>query len=247
MRPLLSIDSRVTSAPALLALALLFHLGSVAVRAQAPRVRLQSTADGDVQTSRRPASLLGEAQTDLFEGRYGDAASSFSAVLSSGDIGSNDTLTTWAYHGIAVARALAGDRAGARSTYDQLLRIVPESPLAIADSIEALVLTGQPERANALIDHFLASRGGVLPRQYAHSFRALSLFLSSRCDEALQEVARTPDPSRPLPQAIRGGCAARAGHRAEAVALRDSVLNQPLANPFSWPMIIATGVARKIR
>lgn len=235
MRPLL----RCTP---LLVLCVLVQLGAPAARAQ----RLQSTADGEVQTSRRPAMLLGQAQTELFDGRYMDAASAFGAVLSSGALQPDDTLSTWAYHGIAIARALAGDRAGARASYDRMLRLGPESPLAIADSIEATVLTGQRQRADALIARFLASRGGVLPRQYAHSFRALSFLLASRCGDALREVASTPDPARPLPQAIRGVCALNAGHREQALALRDSVLHHPLADPSSWPMIVARGVALKI-
>jgi hypothetical protein len=247
MRPLLICEPRPAGVAALLVLGLVILLDARAAPAQATRVRLQSTADGEVQTVRRPARLLGEAQTELFEGHYADAASAFGAVLSSGALDSDDTLATWAYHGVAIARALAGDRTAARASYDELLHRSAESPLAIADSIEATVLTGQRERANALIDRFLASRGGVLPRQYAHSFRALSFLLASRCEDALGEVARTPDPGRPLPQAIRGVCAVKSGHRVAAIALRDSVLQHPLADPYSWPMIVARGVARKIQ
>jgi uncharacterized membrane-anchored protein len=224
----------------------LLALDASTAHAQAARVRLQSTADGEVEMVRRPVFLLAEAQTELFEGRYADAASAFGAVLASGALEPYDTLAAWAYHGIALAHALAGERAAARASYDSLLTLSPESPLAIADSIEALVLTGQRERADTLIDSFLANRGGVLPKQYAHSFRALSFLLASRCADALNEVARVPDPGRPLPQAIRGVCAAKSGHHAEALALRDSVLQEPLADPFSWPMVIARGVARKI-
>jgi uncharacterized membrane-anchored protein len=230
----------------LILLVSLIALDAGIAHAQAAKVRLQSTADGEVQMVRRPVLLLAEAQTELFEGRYADAASAFGAVLSRGDLESGDTLAAWAYHGVALAHALAGERAAARASYDSLLRLSPESPLAIADSIEATVLTGQRERADSLIDRFLANRGGVLPKQYAHSFRALSLLLANRCEQAVIEVSRTPDPGRPLPQAIRGVCAARAGHHAAALALRDSVLQHPLADPFSWPMIVARGVASRI-
>src|SRR5690348_17351158 len=129
--------------------------------AQPQQTKLQSTADGEVVTSRRPAALLHEAQLDLFEGRYGDAASSFGAVASGRNAGSDDTLATWAYHGIAIARALAGDRAGARAEYDRMLRVTPESPLAIADSIEAAVLTDRRDLARALLDRFASTRLGV--------------------------------------------------------------------------------------
>lgn len=231
----------------LLAFCVVVCLRPSTVSAQVQRVSLQSTADGDVVTSRRVVTRLRDAQAELFAGRYEDAASSFAAVTAGRDVGSSDTLMAWAYHGMAVASALAGDRRAARADYDALLRAAPESPLAIADSIEAAVLTGRRDAARDLLDRFAATRLGVLPQQYARSFRALSFLLAGQCTAALAELRRAPDPGRPLPQAIRGRCAAAAGQHAEAVALRDSVMTHPLADPYSWPMIIARGVARKIR
>jgi hypothetical protein len=233
--------------PLPLALGLIACLCLIPTHARAQQAKLQSTADGDVVTSRRPAALLRDAQKDLFEGRYGDAASSFGAVASGRKAGPNDTLAAWAYHGVALARALAGDRSGARAEYDLMLRVAPESPLAIADSIEAAVLTDRRDLARALLDRFASTRLGILPQQYAHSFRALSYMIAGQCTAAVAELRRAPDPGRPLPQAIRARCAAVSGRHAEAIALRDSVLTHPLANPDSWPMIIARGVARKIR
>ncbi|PYP61600.1 MAG: hypothetical protein DMD26_17230, partial [Gemmatimonadetes bacterium] len=87
----------------------------------------------------------------------------------------------------------------------------------------------------------------VLGQQYARSFRALDLLFTGNCDGALAELSRAPDAGRPLPQAIRGLCAAKGGRRAEATMLRDSVLTHPLADPHSWPMIVARGVALRIR
>jgi tetratricopeptide (TPR) repeat protein len=233
--------------PLLLAVGLIVCVHPSSLDAQAQHVRLQSTADGDVVTTRRSVAQLRNAQAQLFDLHYGDAASEFSGLIANKDVESNDTLAAWAYHGMAIARALGGDRQGARATYDKFLHVAPESPLAIADSIEAAVLTGRRGTAESLLARFAASRPGVLPRQYVHSFRALSLLIAGQCDAAVAEVRRAPDPDRPLPQAIRGRCAAAAGRHAEAIALRDSVLTHPLADPLSWPMIIARGVARKIQ
>lgn len=230
----------------LLATGLIVCLYPSSLRAQAQHVRLQSTANGEIVAASSPVVQLRKAQTNLFELRYGDAAGGFASVVSSKAVESNDTLAAWAYHGMAIAKALAGDRWGARATYDKFLHIAPESPLAIADSIEAAVLTGRRIAAESLLARFAASRPGVLPQQYVHSFRALSLLIAGRCEAAVAEVRRAPDPDRPLPQAIRGRCAAAAGHHAEALALRDSVLTHPLADPLSWPMIVARGVARQI-
>lgn len=87
----------------------------------------------------------------------------------------------------------------------------------------------------------------MLARQYVQSFRGLSLLLVGNCAGAVAEVLRAPDAGGPLPLAIRGLCASRAGKRREAAVLRDSVLTHPLVDPSSWPMIIARGVALKIR
>ena len=233
--------------PLPLALGLIACLCLFPTHAQTQQAKLQSTADGDVVTSRRPAALLRDAQTDLFEGRYGRAASSFAAVASKRALDPNDTLAAWAHHGIAIARALSGDRSGARAEYDAMLRVTPASPLAIADSIEAAVLTDRRDAARSLLDRFASTRLGVLPQQYAHSFRALSYMIAGQCTAAVAELRRAPDPGRPLPHAIRARCAALSGRHAEAIALRDSVLTHPLANPDSWPMIIARGVARRIQ
>src|SRR5438067_497156 len=81
----------------------------------------------------------------------------------------------------------------------------------------------------------------ILAQQYVHAFRALASFLVGNCVDATAEIHSAPDPGRPMPQAIRGACATRAGRHAEAVALRDSVLTHPLADPLSWPMIVARG------
>jgi tetratricopeptide (TPR) repeat protein len=233
--------------PFVLAVYVLVHLNPQPVPAQVARVKLQSTSNGEVAADPPPLLLrLQDAQIHLFDGRYDDAAAEYSTVVNTDDASGRDTLTAWAYHGMAVAAALAGDRARARAIYDELLRVAPESPLAIADSIEAAVLTGRRDFANRLLDRFAKTRPGALPQQYTRSFRALSLLLVGRCTDAVAEVGRAPDPDRPLPQAIRGRCAAVAGHHAEAIALRDSVMTQPLADPYSWPMIIARGVARRI-
>jgi hypothetical protein len=211
----------------------------------AARHQTLATSAGDVSLDRRASDRLQSAQQVLFDGRYADAMSAFAAVLESGDARGNYSLTTWAQHGMAIAAAFDGQITKARALYDELLRAPALFPLA--DSIEAAVLTRRRARAGSLLDRFSNSHPSVLGQQYAHSFRALDLLLSGNCDEALAEVGRAPDVDRPLPQAIRGVCAAKAGKHAEAAAMRDSVLTHPLADPNSWPMIVARGVALKIR
>jgi hypothetical protein len=204
-----------------------------------------ATSNGDVALDRRASDRLQSAQQILFDGRYADAMSAFTAVLESGDARGNYSLTSWAQHGMAIAAAFDGQLTKARSLYDDLLRGPMLFPLA--DSIEAAVMTKRHAMATALLDRFSGSYPSALGQQYAHSFRALDLLFSGSCDAALAEVTHAPDVDRPLPQAIRGFCAAKADRHAEAVALRDSVLTQPLADPNSWPMVVARGVALRIR
>lgn len=207
--------------------------------------RVQLASNGDVTLDRRATDRLQSAQHALFDGHYADAMSGFATVLESGDARANYSSTSWAQHGMAIAAAFDGQLTKARTLYDELLRGPALFPLA--DSIEAAVLTRRHATASALLDRFSESHPSVLGQQYAHSFRALDLLFAGSCDAALAEVEHAPDTGRPLPQAIRGVCAAKAGRHAEAVALRDSVLTHPLADPNSWPMIVARGVALKIR
>jgi len=211
----------------------------------AARHQTLATSAGEVALDRRAGDRLQSAQHVLFDGRYADAMSAFAAVLESGDARGNYSLTSWAQHGMAIAAAFDGQLTKARALYDDLLRAPALFPLA--DSIEAAVLTKRHATATALLDRFSESHPSVLGQQYAHSFRALDLLFAGSCDAALAEVTHVPDAERPLPQAIRGVCAAKAGRHAEALALRDSVLTHPLADPNSWPMIVARGVALKIR
>ena len=215
-------------------------------RTEEARAILQSASALELARDRRASYRLQAAQSFLFDGRYADAVDAYAKVLESGDARGIDTLTTWAHHGMAVAEALAGRTTRARAHYDQMLRLATPSPLAIADSIEAYVLTGRRAAANALLDQFASTHRAVLAQQYVHAFRALASFLVGNCVDATAEIHRAPDPGRPMPQAIRGACATRAGRHAEAVALRDSVLTHPLADPLSWPMIVARGVALRI-
>lgn len=207
--------------------------------------RIQVASNGDVDLDRRASVRLASAQQILFDGHYADAMTAFAAILESGDARGNYSLTSWAQHGMAIAAAFDGQLTKARTLYDELLRAPALFPLA--DSIEAAVLTRRHATATALLDRFSDSHPSALGQQYAHSFRALDLLFSGNCDAALTEVTHAPDVDRPLPQAIRGFCAAKADRHAEAMALRDSVLTQPLADPNSWPMIVARSVALKIR
>jgi hypothetical protein len=210
----------------------------------AMRPVVQTASNGEVALDRRVSARLDSAQRILFDGRYADALSAFAAVLESGDARANYAWATWAQHGMAIAEAFAGHLTRSRALYDGLLAAPSLFPLA--DSIEAAVLTGRHTAANALLDRFSEMNPSVLGQQYARSFRALDLLFAGNCGGAVAELSRAPDSGRPLPQAIRGVCAAKAGRHVEAAVLRDSVLTHPLADPLSWPMIVARGVALKI-
>src|SRR5690348_11218608 len=211
------------------------------VAGAATKQLVQLAASGEVELDRRATDRLQSAQHVLFDGHYADALTAFAAVLQSGDARGNYSLMSWAQHGMALAAAFAGEMVRSRAAYDDLLRGPSLFPLA--DSIEAAVLTGRHVIANSLLDRFSNTNPSMLGQQYTHSFRALDLAFAGNCNAAFAEVARAPDPGRPLPQAIRGLCGARSGRHAEAMMLRDSVLTHPLADPFSWPMIVARGVA----
>jgi hypothetical protein len=214
--------------------------------AAAMRAVVQTASNGEIALDTRAIHRLEAAQRLLFDGRYLDAITALDAVLERDELRGVDTLSAWAHHAMAIAQAFAGHPAIARSHYDAALRAPTTPAFALADSIEAAVLTGRHSTAATLLDRFAESYRSVLARQYAHSFRALNLASGGACTAALAELGRAPDAGRPLPQAVRGLCAARTGRRAEAVSLRDSVLTHPLADPRSWPMIVARGVALKI-
>ena len=219
-----------------------------AARTAAARPSIRNASNGEVALDRSAANRLASAQRLLFDGRYADAVTAFDAVLDRADVRGIDTLTSWASHGMALAEAMMGHLTHARSLYDNVLRLPATSPVAAAaDSIEAAVLTEQHTVAASLLDRFAESHRSALAQQYVHSFRGLDLALGGKCTSAVAEVARAVDVDRPIPQVVRGLCAARAGRHAEAMVLRDSVLTHPLADPMSWPMIIARGEALKIK
>ncbi|HEY2849641.1 MAG TPA: hypothetical protein VGI97_07165 [Gemmatimonadaceae bacterium] len=214
----------------------------------AQRPRVQNASTGEVALERRAEQRLESAQRLLFDGRYADAVTAFDIVLDQPDVRGIDTLTSWASHGMAVAEALNGHLSHARALYVSVLRLPAASPIAAAaDSIEAAVLTEQHGAAAGLLDRFAEGHRSALAQQYVHSFRGLDLALAGKCTSAVAEVGRAVDVERPIPQAVRGLCAAKAGHHEQALALRDSVLTHPLADPMSWPMIVARGVAMRIK
>jgi len=208
---------------------------------------VRTASNGDVALRASATSRLESAQRLLFDARYADAISAFGTTLEHRSAAGTDTVATWAHHGMAIAEAFSGQISRARADYENVLRAPNTPTFALADSIEAAVLTRQHATAKALLDRFADAHGSVLAQQYVHSFRALDRLFASDCAGAVAELKRAPDDGRPLPQAIRGACAARAGHHADAVLLRDSVLTHPLADPNSWPMVIARGVAMRVR
>jgi tetratricopeptide (TPR) repeat protein len=182
----------------------------------------------------------------LWDGNYTQATRTYEEVLASDDARGVDSLTAWVHRGLALAEAFTGRTGRGASHFAQALK-VPQAPnRALPDSIEALVLTGQREAAGRALDRMAASVGAQ-GEQYVHAFRALNFLLSGHCTDALAELSKASDPDRPIPRAIRARCAAKHGRLPEAMAVRDSVLRQPVPNPFTSTAIIARDVARKVR
>jgi hypothetical protein len=182
------------------------------------------------------------ADTHLYTGQYQDAAREYTAVLSGRESIAIDSLVRWAHHGLALVDAFNGRSGRSASHYAEALK----GRATLGDTIEMLVMTLQHDSALKAIDRYAASHPEGNGPQFTHAFRALSWIMSGHCTEALPEVAKAPQQNRPIPIAIRGRCAIKHGQRVEALAMRDSVMKQQVADPFAWTVLIARDVARKI-
>jgi Tfp pilus assembly protein PilF len=182
---------------------------------------------------------LGEA--DLYDGQYDDASRAFNAVLTRGNVPDDGELAREAHHGLALLEAFNGRSARAASQYAQALQGRP-----LRDTVEMLVMTSQNDSAQKALDRLAASSLGKQDMQYVQEMRGLSWMMAGHCTQALPEIAKAPQQDRPIPVAVRGRCAAKHGQRPQGLSLRDAVLKQPSAEPFSWTTLIARDAARKI-
>jgi tetratricopeptide (TPR) repeat protein len=189
------------------------------------------------------------ADSYLYDGQYAEAARIYGAVLKGVDADGVDSLTSWAHRGLALADAFEGRNAQAASHYAQALGSVRDARTALRDTIEMLIVTGQHDAAARTLDRVAQSApaNDADARQYVQAFRALNIILSGHCTAALEALATAPEQNRPIPRVVRGRCASKRGERVSALALRDSVLKEPVPDPFAWSMIIVRAAARKIR
>jgi tetratricopeptide (TPR) repeat protein len=198
---------------------------------------LRATTDPDQQDVYR----LDTGDAYLFDGQYREAARTYNAVLTGRAGSTNDNLARRADRGLALVDAFQGRSARAATHYAAALR-----GAGLRDTIEMLVLTNQHDSAMKALDRLAASSSDRNTTQFAQAFRGLSWMMAGHCTQALPEIAKAPDQNRPIPLAVRGRCAMKHGQRTEALALRDSVLKQPVPDPYASPMLIARDAARKI-
>jgi hypothetical protein len=177
----------------------------------------------------------------LFDGNYQEASRAYHSVLTSGHAPGTSELARRAHRGLALVDAFDGRSARAATHYAAALQ-----GATLRDSIEMFVMTNQHDSAMKALDRLAASSGGPQATQYVQAFRGLSWMMAGHCTQALPEIAKAPDQSRPIPLAVRGRCAMKHGQRPEALVLRDSVLKSPMPDPYAWPMLIARDAARKI-
>jgi Tfp pilus assembly protein PilF len=180
--------------------------------------------------------------TLLFQGELQGASQAYNAILSGPYAVSADSLRRWAHHGLALIAAFNGRPDRAVAHYRDALR----GRGTLADTIEMLVVTIQDDSAMKAIDRFAASRTDENAAQFSHVYRGLSWMNAGHCTQALPEVAKAPHQDRPIPMAVRARCAAKHGDRASATAIKDSVMRQPVPNPYAWSVLIARDAARKI-
>lgn len=179
----------------------------------------------------------------LFDGKFADASRAYNAVISGQDAVSVDSLIRWAHRGLALIDAFNGRPDRAIGHYASALR----GRGTLADTIEMLVLTAPNDSAIRAIDRFAAARKDENGLQFSQVYRGLSWMNAGHCTQALPEIAKAPHQDRPIPMAIRGRCASKHGERVSAMAIRDSVMRQPVPNPFAWSVLIARDAARKIQ
>jgi tetratricopeptide (TPR) repeat protein len=177
----------------------------------------------------------------LYDGQYDEASRAYNAVLTRGEIPASGILAREAHHGLALVDAFNGRSARAATHYAAAL-----AGGTLRDTIEMLVMTNQSDSAIKALDRFAASNPGLQNLQFVQAFRGLSWMMAGHCTQALPLIAKAPQQDRPIPLAVRGRCALKHGQRPQALMLKDSVLKQPMPDPFSWTMLIARDAARKI-
>jgi len=181
--------------------------------------------------------------TFLFDGQYGQASRAYNAILTGRDSIAVDSLIRWAHHGLALVDVFNGRPTRAAIHYAQAL----ELRASLGDTIEMLVLTLQHDSALKALDRFEEQHSDQGTTQFVQSFRGLSWLMAGRCSRALPQIEKAPRQDGAIPLAVRGRCAMKQGQRVGALALRDSVMNLQVSNPFSWYVFIARDAVRRIQ
>lgn len=179
----------------------------------------------------------------LYQGEYQNASRAYNAVISGRDAVNVDSLVRWAHRGLALMYAFNGRPDRAIQHYDAAL----SGRGTLADTIEMLVVTAQHDSAIKALDRFAVSRRDANGLQFSQVYRGLSWMNAGHCTQALPEIAKATHQDRPIPMAIRARCASKRGERVTAMAIRDSVMQTPVSDPFSWSVLIARDAARKVQ
>jgi Tfp pilus assembly protein PilF len=211
-------------------------------RVNEARMTLLEAMRATTEPARVAAYRLELGNTFLFNGDYQPATQAYNAVLSGPYAVGIDSLRRWAHHGLALINAVNGRPDRAIGHFTDALR----NRGTLADTIEMLVLTAQHDSAIRAIDRFAMTRKDENGLQFSQVYRGLSWMNAGHCTQALPAIAKAPHQDRPIPMAIRARCASKHGERVSAMAIKDSVMRQPVADPFAWSVLIARDLARKI-
>ena len=215
-------------------------------RGNEARILLQRAALQADSREMRALYRLRVGDSYLHDGQYQEAMRTYESVLSGDDAKGDARLTSWAHRGLGLADAFLGRRAQAAAHMRKAIDAYSDPKSALRDSIQMLMVSGQHDAAAKALEGLAASGKGTARGQDLAVMRALNILMSGHCTAALEELTQAQAMSGPVSQAIRGQCASKRGRRAEASALRDSVLSQPMPDPFAWDMLIARDIARRI-
>src|SRR5207249_337890 len=151
-------------------------------RANEARITLMRALRASNDASQKATYRLELGDTFLFEGKYGEAARAYNAVLAGSEAVTVDSLVRWAHHGLALTDAFNGRSARSASHYSDALK----GPTSLRDTIEMLVLTSQHDSALKALDR-LGARGDANAKQFIQAYRGLSWMMSGHCTQALPE------------------------------------------------------------
>ena len=215
-------------------------------RSNEARILLLKAVRDNGTPGQRAVYRLEVGDSYLYDGLYTEATRTYNQVLASGDTRGVDSLSDWVHHSLGLVEAFNGRNTRAAGHFAAALKTRASSDAALSDSIRVLVLTSQHDAAAAALDRYGAANSSPQGQQFAYALRGLNSMLAGHCTDALAALAKAPVQDRPIPRAVRARCAAKHGELATAIAIRDSVLKQPVPDPFAWNVLVARDIARKV-